>query len=189
MSNIWQGEKVCLRAVEADDLEGYFCNEEFPVDTEGQRNGDCIIFPTSKELMKERVQSLAKSNPYGEEIFLIIMNEKGEAVGNINTHSCNRRNGTFQYGIGVKKKYRGKGYATDAIKVLLRYYFMELGYHKIETRIYSFNKESLILHKKMGFVEEGILRDNHFTKGHWHDVLCFGMLCDEFEELFPELTI
>lgn len=184
--NIWQGNKVCLRAVEMSDLEDYFCKEE-QLDTDAQRKGDRLIFPTSKVMMRDRVESLAKTNPYSEEFFMIIEDMEGNLVGNINTHSCSRIDGTFQYGLGIKSEYRGNGYAQEAIKLLLRFYFMELGFHKVETRVYSFNKESIGLHKKLGFALEGTLRRRHFALGDWHDVICFGMLKEEFSSIFPDL--
>lgn len=181
--NIWQGEKVRLRAVEEKDLEGYFCRKG-PVDSVSERNGDRAIFPKSSVMMRDRVNHLAKSNPYEEEFFMIIEDNDGHAVGNINTHSVNRVNGTFEYGIGIVDTYRGKGYAKEAIALVLRFYFYELGFNKVETRVYGFNENSLKLHEKLGFVEEGRLRDNHFSNGSHHDTVCYGMLRSEFESVY-----
>ena len=48
---------------------------------------------------------------------------------------------------------------------------MELGFNKAEARVYSFNKESIGLHNKLGFTLEGTLRKSHFALGDWHDVI------------------
>lgn len=181
MNNIWKGKTISLRAVEMSDLEDYFCNNSLVTNTDDQRNGDRSIFPRSKSLMADRVDKLSKINPYEQECFLIIVDNDGKPVGNINTHSCNRIDGTFQYGAGIKTEYRGKGYASEAIKLLMRFYFMELRYQKVETRVYSFNEDSIKLHEKLGFELEGVLRRSHFANGKYHDVKCFGMTKEEFK--------
>lgn len=181
MNNIWQGKKVRLRAVELSDVEDYFCNEE-DIDTDGQRTGDRVYFPVSRKTMEERALELAKSSPLGEEYFMIIEDLEGNIVGNINSHSCNRINGTFQYGVSIRSTCRGKGYASEAIRLLIRYYFLELGYQKVETHVYGFNNSSIRLHEKLGFVLEGTLRRHHYAAGKWHNVHCYGMTREEFED-------
>ncbi len=183
--NIWQGKKVKLRAVESSDLETYFCKDN-EIDTVAQRKGDRLLYPLSKTMMEDRVKALAKNSPQNDDFFLIIEDDEGHAVGNINTHSCSRIDGTFAYGLGIKNEFRGNGYAKEAILLVLRFCFMELGFNKVETRVYSFNHESIGLHKKLGFIMEGTLRKSHFAFGEYCDVIGFGMLKDEFFLKFPE---
>lgn len=183
MSNIWKSNKILLRAVEMSDLENYFFKDD-EIDTDGQRTGDRVMFPLSKDMMKDRVESLAKTSPRGEEFFMIIEDLEGNAVGSINSHACDRINGTFQYGIGIRSKFRGNGYALEAIKLLFKFFFLELGYQKAEARVYSFNESSIRLHEKFGFVLEGKLRRHHYALGEWHDVFCYGMTREEFFDLY-----
>lgn len=182
MGNIWNGEKVRLRAVEMSDLKDYFLADE-EYDTDSQRCGDRVLYPLGSAMMEDRVAKLSKQSPVDDEFFLIIEDKEGHPVGNINTHSMSRGDGFFEYGLGVKKKYRGKGYASEAIKILLNFCFMELGFRKAEARVYSFNEASIALHRKLGFVQEGLLRSHHFANGEYHDEYCFGMTKDEFLEL------
>jgi len=181
--NVWQGDKIRLRAVELSDVDNYFCKKEF-YDSEDERKGDKLILPRSRELMVDRVTSLAKQDPYGDECFLIIEDLEGNPVGNINTHSVSVTDGVFSYGLGVKKCYTNNGYATEAIKILLQFYFMERGFHKVEVEVFAFNEASIALHEKFGFVLEGTLRENHYTMGKWHDALCYGLLKDEFMDKY-----
>ena len=66
--------------------------------------------------------------------------------------------------------------------LLLRFYFAELAYRKVETKVYSFNEPSLRFHDYLGFTREGCRRAAHFTAGGYHDVILFGMIADEFFE-------
>lgn len=181
MGNIWHGKLVKLRAVKESDLEDYYMktNDE---DSDSIRNSDRMIFPVGNASRAERVESLCKLNPYDEEYTLIIENNEGLPVGNINTHSCNKTDGVFKYGLGILKEYRGNGYASEAVEILCKYYFEELDYKKVEVHVYEFNQASIKMHEKLGFLKEGILRSNHYAKGkRWHTI-CFGMLRDEFND-------
>jgi len=59
------------------------------------------------------------------------------------THGCDPRHGTFGYGISIAAAHRRKGYAAEAIAIVLRYYFEELRYQKVSVQIYSFNEPSI----------------------------------------------
>jgi len=64
-------------------------------------------------------------------------------------------------------KSSGKGIGTEALQLMCRYGFDELNLHKIWCEIFDNNQKSLHLFKKIGFVEEGILRDNYFSEGKY----------------------
>ena len=181
-SNIWQGKKVKLRAVESSDFENYFYNGEH-IDSDAQRSGDRTKAPYSRELVKERVESLAKEYPGSEDNFLMIEDMEGNAVGNINTHSCSRVDGTFEYGLGIREKFRGNGFAFEAIKLVLNFYFNELAYQKVNVKVYSYNEGSIKLHEKLAFVLEGRIRRSFYGNGNYHDILCYGITREEFNSM------
>lgn len=180
--NIWQGNKINLRSVRMTDLEDYYMKYGSN-DSESQRNGDRVTFPYGEGVLTERVTGLTRLNPYDEQYTMIIENKEGQAVGNINSHSCEKTNGTFEYGLGIQGPFRGNGYAKEAIILLLNYYFMELGYQKAEARVYAFNEASIHIHEQLGFKREGCLRSHHYTNGRYHDEICYGMLREEYEQI------
>jgi len=179
-NNYWIGERVRLRAVELKDIDSFF-KAGFEADTDLDRFADEIHFPQSKEKMKERLENGIKETPRNDEFQWIIEDEKGNPVGNINTFDCNKRVGTFKYGIGLEKAYWGNGYAKEAITIVLRYYFRELRYQKVNAYIYSFNERSLKLHESLGFQEEGRLRRMVYTNGKFYDEIYYGMIYEEFD--------
>lgn len=179
MEAFFKGDKVTLRAVRTSDYEDYYLKTNNG-DTESTRNSDRMVFPVGDEARKDRIDKLTRLNPYNDEYTLIIENEDKVPVGNINSHSCNRVDGVFSYGLGILADYRNKGYASDAIKILLRYFFEELDYKKAEVSVYEFNEASLALHDYLGFVREGVKRQNHFAKGKRWDTIIFGLLREEF---------
>lgn len=60
--------------------------------------------------------------------------------------------------------HRGKGYMLEALQLLLDYLFYQLGFNKVLCRVATENKASLRLLDALGFVQEGLIR-NDFRSG------------------------
>lgn len=119
----------------------------------------------------------------------MIENLHGETVGSISTHSCNSRDGTFSYGIDIAVEHQRNGYASEAILLVLKYYFEELRYQKATVPVHGDNEPSKKLHEKLGFMREGTFRSMFFTRGHYVDLIWFGMTVEEFRELSKKLEV
>ncbi|MCC6801600.1 MAG: GNAT family N-acetyltransferase [Anaerolineae bacterium] len=179
MSNIFEGKLIRLRAVEPSDWEFYFnWGRET---TENGRLSDEIWFPSSSVGTKEWAEKEAK-RPETDEFRFHIETLIGEPVGTINSHGCNPRNGTFMYGLGIKEEQRRKGYASEAIRLVLRYFFGERRYQKCTVTVFAFNGPSQKLHEALGFTLEGRLRRMIYTGGAFHDELVYGITREEFEK-------
>ncbi|HZG76507.1 MAG TPA: GNAT family protein [Paenibacillus sp.] len=178
-TNIWTGDKVRLRPVSPADWKLFHENDQ---DSEGARLSDALYFPRSEDGTKawaERASSAAASE--GDNVFLAIETIDGALVGSIATDRCDARNGTFKYGVAIFRNHWRNGYASEAIAILLRYYFEELRYRKANAYVYAFNEASRALHERLGFVREGILREMIFTKGKPYDEYVYGLTKEEFE--------
>lgn len=179
INNVWQGKLVRLRGVEPEDWEVLY---RWSLDTELDQLSSGMVFPPSKEYYKKWTAELAARDPSDSPVYRwMIENDTGEVVGTINTHSCNPRNGTFGYGLGINRPHWRMGYATEAIWLVLRFFFHELGYQKVNASVYAFNEASLALHRNLDFKEEGCLRRMIYTEGKYHDEIHFGMTREEFE--------
>ncbi len=79
----------------------------------------------------------------------------------------------------------GKGYVTEAVKAVTEFAFDGLGVHRIEAGCSTENIASQRVLEKVGFVQEGRLRqDMQVRKGVWHDVFLYGILeTDKFERV------
>ena len=179
--SIWQGKLVRLRAVEPEDWEQFF---EWDQDTEFDRLTYFITFPRSREATKQWTAESATAKPRSDEYRWVIENLEGEFVGTINTHTCDSRWGTFQYGLAIGRDHWRKGYASEAIRLVLAYFFWELRYQKVNVTVYGFNESSLKLHQKFGFQEEGRLRRMIYTEGVYYDSFILGMTREEFEAAY-----
>lgn len=177
MSNLWEGERVRLRAVEPQDWAVF---HRWGQDSETARSGYETGFPQSEEAARAWTERLAMSTPDSDQFRWVIEDTDGEMAGTINTHSCERRNGTFSYGVVVSREHRGKGYAREAISLVLNYYFGELRYQKATVHVYGFNRPSAKLHESMGFTLEGLLRRMMYTDGQYFDIMVYGITAEEW---------
>ncbi len=182
MTNIFHGERVRIRGIEESDFENYFAWEQ---DTESSRLDYEIWFPTSTTSRRDWVHSQARQTGEGDLFRFTIVTLDGTVVGSLNTHTVHRRNGTFMYGLFIDAAYRKNGYATDALRILFRYFFHERGYQKVNAEVFAFNEPSIRLHERFGFTLEGRLRRMIFTGGQYHDTLAYGLTREEFEAKYP----
>ncbi|MEV3992509.1 GNAT family protein [Streptomyces sp. NPDC049837] len=187
MSSFWTGERVRLRGIEPEDWEAFM---EFDAHTGHQRSVDALHPPRSAEGYHAWAAEQAVATPTGDTFRLAIEAlDTGELVGALSTADADPRTGRFHYGIGIGADHQRRGYAADAVVVLLRFMFGERRYHKCEAGIYAFNDASLALHRKLGFAEEGRLRDHEFFAGRHHDLVLMGMTAPEFAERHPFETL
>ena len=68
-------------------------------------------------------------------------------------------------------KYRGKGFGKIAMKYLIDYGFIKLGLHKINLKVFEKNIPAVNLYKKLGFVVEGIMKDEAFFSGEYQNLI------------------
>ncbi|MFD9566283.1 GNAT family N-acetyltransferase [Streptomyces sp. NPDC059994] len=179
MTSFWSGRRIRLRGIEPDDWSAFM---RFAVDEE--RLGDLLNPPRSAESFRNWANEQAAAKSDGDCFGLVIEAvDTGETVGAVGSHQADARAGWFEYGVTVGADHRGKGYAAEAVVMLLRFMFAERRYHKCEARIFAHNEASLALHRRLGFVEEARLRDHVFFAGRHHDLVMMGMLAEEFAQL------
>jgi RimJ/RimL family protein N-acetyltransferase len=181
--NIWEGSVVRLRGVRPEDWEAFFAWDQ---DSDAQRYGWRVFPPRGVEEVKKWAmdESLARPMLQDDERRYVIETLDGVAVGSLNTHGCDRHHRRFEYGIAVAREHWGHGYAADAIKILCRYMFGEMGYNKVTAWVYGFNDRSKRMHEKLGMTLEGTARPAHFANGEFHDEYLFGMTAAEFFALY-----
>jgi RimJ/RimL family protein N-acetyltransferase len=82
-------------------------------------------------------------------------------------------------GYAIRADHWGKGYATDAVRTIIDFGFIELGIHRITVAIGPDNAASIAVIEKLGFTYEGTLRDHVFTNGAWRDSRLYSILAPQ----------
>lgn len=175
--NFWQGNSIRLRGIEPEDADFFYrWNQE----TETQQQLDRIWFPSSLERQRQWTAKQSTKAIDDDCYFFVIENLDTAQVGMIHTRECDPQNGHFTYAVALKVEHRRKGYAQEAVNMILNYYFQELRYHKVTVDIFEYNTASVMLHEKLGFSKEGQLRQIRFAEGKYFDLLKYGLLRTEF---------
>jgi RimJ/RimL family protein N-acetyltransferase len=111
-------------------------------------------------------------------------------IGFVVLHSIewNNRAGLLSIAIG-EPDYRGKGYGSDALRLVLRYAFHELNLERVGLDVISNNTAALRAYERAGFRREGTLRRAVLRDGQHHDLIVMGILRDEWLAHSPDLEI
>ncbi|PBB80615.1 GNAT family N-acetyltransferase [Mesorhizobium sp. WSM3879] len=106
--------------------------------------------------------------------------DAGSFVGHVRLHSIDWQDKRAALAIGIDDQaYLGKGYGTEAIRLVLEHAFGR-GLHRVSLRVLSSNFRAIACYRKCGFVEEGREREAAFVGGAWQDDIIMGLLDREF---------
>lgn len=100
----------------------------------------------------------------------------GELCGAIGLHAFDLRHRSTSIGYWLDEAYEGRGIMTRACHAIVTEGFREYGLHRIEIRCATGNSRSSAIARRLGFVEEGILREAEWLFDHWVDLRVFSML-------------
>ena len=172
------GKNIILRTLELADCQEYYIN--WLNDNETNQYLESRWSKHDISSVKNFVASI--NNSEHSYIFAIIHNTKH--IGNIKIGPIDYlyKFADIGYLIG-EKSYWGKGYATEAIGLILKFAFETLKLHRVEAGAYEQNIGSQKALIKNGFVQEGIFRKRKFLKTH--DMYCdsykYSILKEEWE--------
>jgi [ribosomal protein S5]-alanine N-acetyltransferase len=170
-----EGERVRLRAIEETDLA--WINEHFwnPEVTRFL----VVVWPepvSGTRAFWERVRASDQST------VVLIETREGEPVGVCGLESIQGRARTAELGIWIAEEHWDRGYGTDATRALCRFGFREMNLARVSLHVYDINPRGVRAYEKVGFREEGRLRDDQFVDGEHRDVIVMGLLADELRE-------
>ncbi|WP_107837981.1 GNAT family N-acetyltransferase [Metasolibacillus meyeri] len=135
--------------------------------------------PFSREETEHWIKMcIAKTNGYEQKA---IVTEKGKHIGWIDLKNIDKLNRHAELGLAIgDKAYWGKGYGLSAMKEMLLWGFNELNLNKIWLRVEVDNDKAIKSYKRIGYVEEGILRQDRLRNGEFVDRLRMSILKHEF---------
>lgn len=119
-----------------------------------------------------------------ERVFSIFVAEDGRYLGQCGIHQIHDRSKVGRLAcIIAQRGDMGRGYGSAAIRALLAHAFDELALHKLWLMIFSHNTRGRGIYERIGFVQEGVLREEYFHEGGWHDMVRMSMLDREWRQL------
>jgi UDP-4-amino-4,6-dideoxy-N-acetyl-beta-L-altrosamine N-acetyltransferase len=109
---------------------------------------------------------------------LLIYQPAGKPQGFVSFHQL-RDSAVAEWGFYLAPDAE-KGTGSALGRAALNYAFGSLKLHKVCAEALSFNERSRRFHEKLGFQQEGVLRDHYFDGSRYHAVYCFGLLTNEW---------
>jgi len=103
-------------------------------------------------------------------------------VGMVSVHSIDPWIRAGEIGYWLVKWMEGKGIMTQAVKVIIRFLFVNQQLNRLEIRCAKTNRRSQAIPKRLGFRLAGVFRQAERIKNRWEDLLIYELLKVEWEE-------
>ncbi len=113
--------------------------------------------------------------------FAIVRTEDNVLVGRVTYFNLNSLNRSAELGVLIDPDERKKGYAGEALKLIIRYLFKYRGLNKVYAETADHNNSTKKLLESLNFKRDGTLRQHYFYNGQFHDKLVYSLLLFEAE--------
>lgn len=111
----------------------------------------------------------------------VCVTETGAHVGNVYLRDIDWVSKNAALGVFIGEgNCRGKGYGSQALRLVVRHAFRDLGLYRVYLFALADNQGALAAYRKVGFTLEGTLRRHVFKAGEFKDVVVLGILRDEW---------
>ena len=175
--SILVGELIRLRGVRDDDLPVLAAWE---MDPGRLTTLSSWVVPPSEAAARERITRWSANDKDNLGFAIETLDDPPLLVGNVGLWGARPKDRCATIGIALGREYVGRGYGTDAMRVIVSYGFREMGLHRIQLGVAPFNPAGIRAYEKAGFVEEGRLRESVLHDGRWYDEVLMSVLDHEW---------
>jgi RimJ/RimL family protein N-acetyltransferase len=184
MKDILIGDLVRLSAVDHTELGKAY--SKWNNDSELTRFMDsrAVKMNSAKIIAASFEKEIEEGSPV-QHFFTIRTLQEDRLLGDVGLHVTNNwssRDAFVGIGIGNRADW-GKGYGTDAMKLILQFAFMETNLRRVTLSVFEYNPRAIRSYEKTGFRHEGRLRGALLRDGRRWDMLYMGILREDWTEL------
>ncbi len=129
----------------------------------------------TEAFIRRSLQQFAEGNGFQAGIWY-----RQELAGAIGLHYVDRRHRRTEIGYWLAEPLQGRGIMTRACRAVVDHAFGPLGLHRVEIRCATGNHRSRAIPRRLGFREEGVLRQWAWVDGRFHDMVIYGLLAPEW---------
>ncbi len=146
--------------------------------------GPAYTHPLDRKQLEANFQNSLGENPT-RLIYKVVDSDIGSVVGHIELGNIDRRNRSVRISrvLVGDTSYRGKGIGTEIVEKALKVAFEDLGMHRVELVVFDFKTPARRLYTKLGFVEEGRLRESRAMGDEFWSLYQMSLLEDEWRAL------
>lgn len=168
------GEMLVLRPIRADDADAKW---DLVSDPEALR-----LMGTTRVWTRAEVDAWcasSASDPARIDL-AVTAADHDEYLGEIVLDAIDETVGSARLRLVMRPKYRGRGYGTEAISLVLGLAFDGLALHRVEIDVLSINTRAQAIYENLGFRVEGRRRDAYRDGERWCDGIVMSLLDDEY---------
>jgi RimJ/RimL family protein N-acetyltransferase len=170
------GEAVCLRPFRAEDADEICA----AVRQSMRELGEWLSWCHPDYCLQDTIQFLsARADAFqheGEHSFAIIARDSGRFLGACGLNQIDSATLRANLGYWLRTSATGQGHATQAVRLLARWAFANLGLQRIEIVAATGNLASQRVAGRVGAVREGIARNRLRVHGVQHDAVVFSFV-------------
>lgn len=172
------GQRLYLRPVELDDVDRLAGWLNDPAVRRFLHRNAPLNRVAEERFVRER---LSGGDAGDDAVLVIALREDDRPIGTVGLHPDPETWRAAELGIAIgEAECWGRGFGPEAIRVLLDHAFGELGLNRVGLRVFASNERARAAYQKVGFVEEGVQRQGHFTGGRAVDVVWMAVLAQEW---------
>jgi len=184
MQDIFRGDLVRLAAVNPEEIGPLFSRWNRDSLRGRLLDSDPSVLFSDKAIRGWIEKDLEKQNEkenYFEFSIRVLADDR--LVGEIGLGGIRLNRGDAFVGIGLgDREDWNKGYGTDAMRLILRYAFLELNLHRVSLSVFEYNPRAQRSYEKAGFRVEGRMRGTLNREGRRWDEIFMGILRPEWME-------
>lgn len=183
MNDVFTGKLVRLSAFDSEEMSKAYPRWNRNSEYFRLLNSSGQPIQSSKAALKWMEKEVDEMSP-ATYFFSIRTLADDKLIGELELDIVNWPGGDAFVGLGIgEAEYWGKGYGTDVMNVLLRFAFTEVNLRRVTLTVFEYNPRAIRSYEKAGFRHEGRIRKILNKEGERWDVLCMGILREEWMEL------
>ena len=172
-----QTERLRLRRIERED-----CNDVFSYTSDPQVPRYLLWDPHKSISDTKRYLSVINRKYKKGEFYDWGVEYEGRLIGTVGFSRLFVQDNRGEVGYVFSSKFWGMGFATEAVKRVIKYGFETLALNRIEIRYLTDNKASLRVAEKCGMTYEGTMREAIYVKGRYRDLGVAAITAEEYFE-------
>ena len=171
--NTLKGKNIFLRALESEDINYLFSienNEKYWSISDSQ-------IPFSRYLLNRYLKDSNMDIYEAKQLRLVITNFQNITIGLIDLFDIDFKNNRAGVAIIINEKMRSKGFAKEALELLIQYSKTHLSLHQLYCNILEDNSHSINLFKSVEFKQVGLKKDWIKFDGKYKNELLLQLIC------------